>query len=162
MKLLAIDPAAGRRKDASKTGWAILDTEGRELLEYGALTWEQVAKKDTRLRLLSLCDLLVIERQYQGLNAKVTEMLIEAKCKWTVVASDEGVKIHEVRPTEWQSKIAPSWKRNQQRDQLAIGVRAYVMSRFQLPMVGISQDAISAIGIGSYTVDMIVMGRLKV
>lgn len=161
MKLLAIDPAAGRRKDASQTGWALLETEGRQLLEYGALSWEQVAKKDTRIRLLNRCDLLVIERQYQGLNAKVTEMLIEAKCKWTVVSADEGVKVHEVRPTEWQSKIAPGWKRDQKRDQLAVGVRVYVMSRYRLPDYP-SQDAISAIGIGSYVVDMIAMGRLAV
>lgn len=161
MKLLAIDPAAGRRKDASQTGWALFETEGRQLLEYGALSWEQVAKKDTRIRLLNRCDLLVIERQYQGLNAKVTEMLIEAKCKWTVVAADEGIKTNEVRPTEWQSKIAPAWKRSQKRDQLAVGVRVYVMSRYRLPG-DLSQDAISAIGIGSYVVDMIAMGRLKV
>lgn len=162
MRVLSIDAAVGRRKDKSQTGRALFETEGRQLLEYGTLSWEEIQKKGVRLKYLNQCDLLVIEDQYLGINIQSMKTLIETKCMWTVLARDEGIKVKEILPTEWQKGTCNGWFRGIKREQLEKMVRFYVESRFRLKPGVVPQDAISAIGIGSYVVDMIVMGRLAV
>lgn len=163
MIVLAIDPAGGKHRSSSKTGFALMDVKARDsLLAYGVLTWEQVADRDTRLRLLNQCDLLAIEDQYfNARDPQAAKVTIEAKCKWTVLASDHGIAIKEFIPTEWQANACSGWYRGIRRDELKKLIRFYIESRFRLPG-RVTDDGISAIGICSVAVDMIALGRLEV
>ena len=154
MIILAIDPGA-------KTGWAHLDTDGRKLLRYGTASPLLLKNRAFREGHFSSCGLLAIEDQYLGVNPQSMKSVIESKCFWTVTASDLGVPIKEMQPSEWQRFIVPGWHRGIKRDKIATGVRAYLQSRFQLGQK-VSQDTLCAIGIGSVICDQIAMGILKI
>lgn len=154
MIILSIDPGV-------HTGWAHIETDGRKLLYYGALSPDRVKDRTCRENLLTGAGLLAIEDQYLGKNAQSMKSVIESKCWWIVTASDLGIPVHQIYPSEWQKCASVGWYIGIKRDALAKNVRAYVESRFHLPARKVKQDTICAIGIGSYMADMIAMGRLK-
>lgn len=162
MIVLNVDPAGGRSRSASKTGYAVFETVGRQLLEYGVFTADQVDVKNVRYKLIMGCNLLFVEEQYGGINIQSMKLTIEAKCKWTVPARDNDIRVIEMQPSEWQSKVCPGWRRGIKREALEKGVRAYVESRFRLAPGSVPVDAIAAIGIGCAAVDMITVGMIDI
>src|SRR3990167_3546031 len=109
MNLLAIDPAFGLSRYASKTGFALFLDD--KLVEYGGLSAGQAVDFNTRSRLLSRVDYMAIEGNWPRLNTKVFEGLIRASAWWIVPARDLfQVAVITISPQEWQKAVTRGWK----------------------------------------------------
>lgn len=141
---LAIDPAFGKSRKASKIGFAYF--EDGHLGDHGEIPVEDARAWPLRKAMLAPADVLIIEDQYLDKNPETLKGLIKARCLWAIPAADQfNLKVVEMAPSEWQSKVSRSWQAGKPVNKQEI--LFYLRARFELTAVGL--DELSAISMGA-------------
>lgn len=152
-RILSIDPAR-------RTGWAILDAKGRDVLrlvatgtlrQTGAAHVESFAAHMTRPKVRP--DMAVIEDQYLGRRRQdgvVLKVLVEIRTRFSQALEARGVPVMLVMADDWQTSIlspvvGPETRRAERKRAAALYVRKWY-SR-ELP-----EDENDAVALGTYAV----------
>ncbi len=101
---------------------------------------------------LTPIDVLIIEDSWFGFNAQISKKLIEAKMEWVVRAKDLGIKVVEVMPQSWQSKVQRKWRFGKKSKTDYNVIIDYVKKRFGVSEI--TKDAAAAVCIGATWLDM--------
>jgi len=148
MNLLSIDPAFSSAKGGSQTGLAYFT--GGKLKQFGFLTADEVRESARRRAWLEKSQTLIIEAQHFQRNVKTLIGLVEAKCRWTVLAEEMGLPIIELAPSAWIAAYQRGWRRGSKKDLAAI--ESYLRLRWGLKDF-IQADALAAIALGTCALD---------
>jgi hypothetical protein len=147
MNLLSIDPAYSA-KGGSQTGLAYFT--GDKLHQFCFLSAAEVRDAALRRAWLFKSQTLVIETQHFQRNVKTLIGLVEAKCRWTILAEEMGLPIIELASSAWIAACQRGWRRGSKKDLAAI--ESYVRLRWGLKDF-IQADALAAICMGTVALD---------
>jgi hypothetical protein len=152
VNLLSIDPGYSARA-GRMTGLALF-VDGK-LLKFGYLKAAEVLDPQIRLGWLDKANHLAIEAQHFQRNVKTLIGLVEAKCRWTVLAEEMGLHIVELAPSAWIAACQRGWRRGSKKDLAAI--ESYIRLRWGIKDF-IQADALAAIALGTCALDRMKRG----
>ena len=143
MRLLSIDPAL-----KGPTGWAWFEYD--KLLSFGTILGKHIWDWGNRKSKLGSADALVIEEQGTWGYKTAQKPLIISVCLWRIPAHDHfKIPVHEINPNDWLGACQRGYRRGIKKD-IAV-LKHYVKQRYKVDVI--SNDAISAICIGTYYLD---------
>lgn len=151
-RVLGIDPAV------RKTGWAVMDADGRRVTRIVKTgVYHYATTDDIQAFALALCkpdvrpDLVAIEGQYFDKNVAVLIALVEMRMRIQVIFELQGIPVVIVAAQDWQLGLLNGLinRKSPRKDRKAAA--ALYVKRFH-PSNAKSQDEIDAIAIGVWAI----------
>lgn len=157
MNILAVDPAAGASKGASKMACAILSPT--TLLR--AYSFDRPGGEVDLLTMQFHCGgpdasgpvgLVAIETPWLGLNVKTTLALQRVVSRWEAAAELVGVPVRFVAPQAWMRALNRSWRFGAGSKKSMPTIIDYLRRRWKIEGE-FTTDEYCAIGIGTFVMD---------